>query len=103
MFIGDRIGDHIYALRSKAPFWPDRPALRRHAARKGNGDFQNWITFAGMFPADQPRYVVAIMLDAPTHGQNASMLFHEIASTLAVRDRIPVSTAPNPVQTLIVR
>lgn len=66
-------------------------------------DSKYWITFAGMFPADQPRYVVAIMLDAPTHGQNASMLFHQIASTLAVRDRIPVSTTPNPPQTLIVR
>jgi cell division protein FtsI (penicillin-binding protein 3) len=66
-------------------------------------DSRYWITFAGMFPSDQPRYVVAIMLDAPTHGQNASMLFHQIASTLAVRDRIPVNTAPSPPQTLIIR
>jgi cell division protein FtsI (penicillin-binding protein 3) len=53
-----------------------------------------WITFAGIFPAQQPRYVVAIMLDAPTHGQNAAGLFHDIASTLAQRERIPVSTQP---------
>ncbi|WP_084211415.1 peptidoglycan D,D-transpeptidase FtsI family protein [Pseudonocardia acaciae] len=61
-----------------------------------------WITFAGMFPAQDPRYVVAIMLDAPTHGQNASALFHEIASTLARRDRIPVSTEPRPMVPLVV-
>lgn len=55
-----------------------------------------WITFAGIFPAEQPRYVVAIVLDAPTRGQNASSLFHEIASTIAQRERIPVSTEPTP-------
>jgi cell division protein FtsI (penicillin-binding protein 3) len=60
-----------------------------------------WITFAGIFPAQQPRYVVAIMLDAPTRGQNASGLFHDIASTLAQRERIPVSTEPPPVTPLI--
>jgi cell division protein FtsI (penicillin-binding protein 3) len=60
-----------------------------------------WITFAGMFPAAQPRYVMAIMLDAPTHGQDASELFHQIASMLAQRDRIPVSTAPTPMVPLV--
>ncbi len=61
-----------------------------------------WITFAGMFPADHPRYVAAIMLDAPTHGQDASELFHQIASGLAQRDRIPVSTEPTPMVPLVV-
>lgn len=61
-----------------------------------------WITFAGMFPSGDPRYVVAIMLDAPTHGQNASELFHEIASTLARKDRVPVSTEPTPMVPLVV-
>ncbi|MGI8814053.1 MAG: peptidoglycan D,D-transpeptidase FtsI family protein [Pseudonocardia sp.] len=61
-----------------------------------------WITFAGIFPAQQPRYVVAIMLDAPTRGQNASTLFHDIASALAQRERIPVSTEPTPTVPLIV-
>ena len=61
-----------------------------------------WITFAGMFPAQSPRYVVAIMLDAPTHGQNASALFHQVASTLAQRDQIPVDPNPPPVQALVV-
>jgi cell division protein FtsI (penicillin-binding protein 3) len=62
-----------------------------------------WITFAGMFPAQSPRYVVAIMLDAPTHGQNAAGLFHEIASTLAQRDRIPADPAPPPMVPLVLR
>jgi cell division protein FtsI (penicillin-binding protein 3) len=61
-----------------------------------------WITFAGMFPAQAPRYVVAIMLDAPTHGQNASGLFHQIASTLAQRDQIPVDPNPAPMVPLVV-
>lgn len=61
-----------------------------------------WITFAGMFPADHPRYVAAIMLDAPTHGQDASELFHQIASGLAQRDQIPVSTEPTPMVPLVV-
>jgi cell division protein FtsI (penicillin-binding protein 3) len=61
-----------------------------------------WITFAGMFPAGQPRYVIAIMLDAPTRGQNASALFHQIASTLAQRDQIPVDPTPAPMVPLVV-
>jgi cell division protein FtsI (penicillin-binding protein 3) len=55
-----------------------------------------------MFPAQAPRYVVAIMLDAPTHGQNASGLFHQIASTLAQRDQIPVDPNPAPMVPLVV-
>ncbi len=62
-----------------------------------------WITFAGIFPADQPRYVVAIVLDAPGHGQNAAGLFHDIASTLAQRERIPVGTRPAPPVPLVLR
>ncbi|WP_214405288.1 peptidoglycan D,D-transpeptidase FtsI family protein [Pseudonocardia lacus] len=59
------------------------------------------ITFAGMLPAEQPRYVVAIMLDAPAAGTSAAPLFHDIASYLAQRDRLPVSTEEPPVQTLV--
>jgi len=61
-----------------------------------------WITFAGMFPTQTPRYVIAIMLDAPTHGQNAAGLFHEIASTLAQRDHIPVNPVPAPQVPLVI-
>ncbi len=53
-----------------------------------------WITFAGMFPADDPRYVVALMLDAPPGGDSAAPLFHDIATYLAAHGNIPVSTAP---------
>jgi cell division protein FtsI (penicillin-binding protein 3) len=61
-----------------------------------------WITFAGMLPAQDPRYVVAIMLDAPRGGASAAPLFHDIATYLAQRERLPVSTDPAPVQTLVV-
>ncbi len=59
-----------------------------------------WITFAGMLPAQDPRYVVGIMLDAPGGGASAAPLFHDIATYLAQRDRLPVSTEKPPVQTL---
>lgn len=60
-----------------------------------------WITFAGILPADDPKYVVAIMLDAPQRGvhgeggESAAPLFHDIASWLVNRDNIPPS-APAP-------
>jgi cell division protein FtsI (penicillin-binding protein 3) len=62
-----------------------------------------WITFAGMLPAQDPRYVVAIMLDAPQGGTSAAPLFHDIGSYLAQREKLPVSPDPAPVQTLVVR
>jgi cell division protein FtsI (penicillin-binding protein 3) len=61
-----------------------------------------WITFAGMLPAQDPRYVVAIMLDAPQGGASAAPLFHDIGSYLAQREKLPVSPDPHPVQTLLV-
>ncbi|TQM14086.1 peptidoglycan D,D-transpeptidase FtsI family protein [Pseudonocardia kunmingensis] len=60
----------------------------------------HWINFAGMLPADDPRYVIAIMLDAPDPGTSAAPLFHDIATYLAQRERLPVSDEPPPVQTL---
>jgi cell division protein FtsI (penicillin-binding protein 3) len=60
-----------------------------------------WITFAGMIPAQDPRYVVGIMLDAPSRGTSAAPLFHDIASWIAQRERLPVSAEPAPVQTLV--
>jgi cell division protein FtsI (penicillin-binding protein 3) len=61
-----------------------------------------WITFAGMLPAQDPRYVIGIMLDAPQGGTSAAPLFHDIASYLGQRERLPVSDAPPLVQTLVV-
>ncbi len=57
-----------------------------------------WITFAGILPADDPEYVIAIMLDAPQRGilgGSAAPLFHDIAAWLVNRDNIPPS-APAP-------
>jgi cell division protein FtsI (penicillin-binding protein 3) len=46
--------------------------------------WMNWDTFAGMVPADDPQFVVAIMVDNPAHGVEggdvAAPLFHQIAS-----------------------
>ncbi|MFE3756709.1 peptidoglycan D,D-transpeptidase FtsI family protein [Nocardia tengchongensis] len=56
-----------------------------------------WITFAGMAPADNPRYVIGMMLDGPVRssdgsgGGSSAPLFHSIASWLLQRDRIPPS------------
>jgi cell division protein FtsI (penicillin-binding protein 3) len=60
-----------------------------------------WKTFAGMFPAEDPRYVVAIMLDAPERG-GGGPLFHDIASYIAQREGLPVTTEKPPVQALVV-
>ncbi|MDL9937400.1 penicillin-binding protein 2 [Gordonia sp. ABSL1-1] len=60
------------------------------------------ITFAGIAPADQPRFVVGIMLDNPrrssdgTGGQSAAPLFSTIASWMLQRDRVPLSARPTP-------
>ncbi|MGH3823707.1 MAG: peptidoglycan D,D-transpeptidase FtsI family protein [Pseudonocardiaceae bacterium] len=59
----------------------------------------HWINFAGILPADSPRFVIGIMLDDPTVG-NAAPLFHDIASYLAGRYQIPLSPGPSPVATL---
>lgn len=59
-----------------------------------------WITFAGIAPADDPRYVIGIMLDAPVRGvdggggQSAAPLFHNIASWLLQRESVPLSPDP---------
>ena len=59
-----------------------------------------WITFAGMAPADEPRYVIGVMLDAPhraadgSPGTSAAPLFHSIASWLLQRENVPLSADP---------
>jgi cell division protein FtsI (penicillin-binding protein 3) len=61
-----------------------------------------WITFAGMAPADDPRYVIGIMMDNPQRnadgsaGHSAAPLFHNIAAWLLQRQNIPLSADPGP-------
>jgi cell division protein FtsI (penicillin-binding protein 3) len=70
-------------------------------------DSKYWITFAGILPADDPRFVVGIMLDAPDYyanpqfGRSAAPLFHDIASYLAQRFNIPLSKEATPVVPLV--
>ncbi|GAB90401.1 peptidoglycan synthase FtsI [Gordonia rhizosphera NBRC 16068] len=60
------------------------------------------ITFAGIAPADNPRYVIGIMLDNPKRstdgsgGQSAAPLFGTIASWMLERARVPLSAHPTP-------
>ncbi|WP_236791656.1 penicillin-binding protein 2 [Amycolatopsis sp. GM8] len=58
------------------------------------------ITFAGMLPADNPRFVVGIWLNAPDTtlpaGHSAAPLFHDLASYLTQRYQIPLSPEPTP-------
>lgn len=55
--------------------------------------WMNWDTFAGMVPADDPQFVVAIMVDNPAHGLEggdvAAPLFHEIATYELAHAHIP--------------
>jgi cell division protein FtsI (penicillin-binding protein 3) len=61
-----------------------------------------WITFAGMAPADDPRYVVGVMADNPRRaadgspGSSAAPLFHNIAGWLLQRENVPLSADPGP-------
>ncbi|MCV7385187.1 peptidoglycan D,D-transpeptidase FtsI family protein [Mycolicibacter longobardus] len=61
-----------------------------------------WITFAGIAPADNPRYVIGLMMDNPHHaadgspGTSAAPLFHNIASWLLQRHNVPLSPDPGP-------
>jgi cell division protein FtsI (penicillin-binding protein 3) len=65
-----------------------------------------WITYAGMAPADDPRYVVGIMLDNPerstdgTGGQSAAPLFHDVMSWLLDHYNVPLSPEAAPRMTL---
>ncbi|GAA3825611.1 peptidoglycan D,D-transpeptidase FtsI family protein [Amycolatopsis tucumanensis] len=63
------------------------------------------ITFAGILPADNPRFVVGIRLDAPDTtlpaGHSAAPLFHDIASYLTQRFQIPLSEGAAPYVPLV--
>jgi cell division protein FtsI (penicillin-binding protein 3) len=75
-----------------------------------NGKYSDqyyWITFAGILPADSPRFVVGIVIDRPHYvggppeGKSAAPLFHDIASYLAQKYNIPLSKEASPVVPLI--
>ncbi|BBY30536.1 peptidoglycan D,D-transpeptidase FtsI family protein [Mycolicibacterium sediminis] len=59
-----------------------------------------WITFAGMVPSNDPRYVVGVMMDNPHRtaeglpGTTSAPLFHNIASWLLQRENVPLSPDP---------
>jgi len=65
-----------------------------------------WITFAGMVPTDDPRYVIGVMADNPQrtadgqHGTTMAPLFHNIAAWLLQRENVPLSPDPGPPLTL---
>lgn len=63
------------------------------------------ITFAGILPADNPRFVVGLMLDEPDYGSpvgsSAAPLFHQVASYLAQRFNLPLSKAKTPIVPLV--
>jgi cell division protein FtsI (penicillin-binding protein 3) len=67
---------------------------------------KNRVTFAGMLSADNPRFVIGIMLEQPNGdvegGKTAAPLFADIASYLAQRYQLPVSPTPTPYFTLVV-
>ena len=75
--------------KAAIPGLPGRRQDRhRPAARSGHGgkysNTINWDTFAGMVPADDPQFIVSIMIDNPSNGAEggdvAAPLFHDIAS-----------------------
>jgi cell division protein FtsI (penicillin-binding protein 3) len=65
-----------------------------------------WITFAGMAPAEDPRYVIGVMADNPQRtaeglqGTTMAPLFHNIAAWLLQRENVPLSPDPGPPLTL---
>lgn len=65
-----------------------------------------WITFAGMAPSDDPRYVVGVMADNPQRtadgerGTTMAPLFHNIMAWLLQRENVPLSADPGPPLTL---
>ncbi|MHA3704816.1 peptidoglycan D,D-transpeptidase FtsI family protein [Jatrophihabitans sp. YIM 134969] len=65
-----------------------------------------WDTFAGMAPADDPQFVVAIMVDNPAHGLEggdvAAPVFHAIADYELQHANIPPTGSQTAVVPLII-
>ena len=63
-------------------------------------------TFAGVVPADNPKYAIAIMIDAPVNGSeggdSAAPLFHKIASYALREADVPPSKTAAPIYDLYV-
>lgn len=68
-------------------------------------DSKYWITFAGILPADNPRFVVGMVYDTPNYstpdGHSAAPFFHDVASFLTQRYNIPISKEPTPIVPLV--
>lgn len=68
-------------------------------------DSKYWITFAGILPADNPRFVVGMVYDTPNYstpdGHSAAPFFHDVASFLTQRYNIPMSKEPTPIVPLV--
>ncbi|WP_424185604.1 peptidoglycan D,D-transpeptidase FtsI family protein [Actinokineospora sp. G85] len=68
-------------------------------------DSKYWITFAGILPADNPRFVVGMVYDSPVYsspeGNSAAPFFHDVASYLAQRYNIPLSATESPIVPLV--
>ncbi|SER97999.1 peptidoglycan D,D-transpeptidase FtsI family protein [Actinokineospora terrae] len=68
-------------------------------------DSKYWITFAGILPADSPRFVVGMVYDTPSYstpdGHSAAPFFHDVAAFLTQRYSIPLSTEAAPVVPLV--
>ena len=59
-----------------------------------------WITFGAMVPANDPRYVVGVMMDNPhrtadgSPGTTAAPLIHNLSAWLLQRENVPLSPDP---------
>ncbi len=73
---------------------------------KAYSDTLTTATFAGVAPADDPKFAIAIMLDAPVNGseggESAAPLFHQIAAYELRADDVAPSPTPAPIYDLYV-
>jgi cell division protein FtsI (penicillin-binding protein 3) len=72
------------------------------AAMTGPGHAQDPVTFAGILPADNPRFVVGIALRTANQAITAAPLFRTIASYLTQRFGLPLSQQATPTVPLVI-
>ena len=101
---GRTAGHRIAGVPSRAIRSPAR-RVRHSRSTQGCGCYYDdvyWITFAGIATADDPRYVVGVMMDNPHRtadgqpGTTAAPLFHNIAAWLLQRENVPLSPDSRP-------